>query len=515
MTLTNILRLPITQLRSTLDELLGHITSRPAVSLCIGLVLAIVVTFQQSLWISITVMLMSCTLVWVLYRGRRTGWLLLPCVGFASGMLLAIPQMIITQRQIAGAKPGYGMIEGLVVGEPDRLRNSVAFTLCITKELKRLPINTPIRVSSFQPGSISINPGQRVRCQLEWHRVTHDKYDRWLWLRGIYLKGTLISDRVQVIGQQSLRVQLSFIRQHCLDGLTRSLPGEAQGLVKGIALGDTGGISTAQKKKLADTGVIHILSPSGLHVSIVFGFMWIVMGLLSVPRWLRITMSLIAVWMYALICGAEAPAVRSAIMCSVAGLAQWAHRDRDALSACAVAAMLILAWQPMCLIDPSFQMSFVMVSFVLVIASSMPHHRYTAGFWQRVLSRTTELAIIGILCAFAAAPLSAFYFGRVSVISPLTNILVSLPVTIITCLAPVTGWLSAVGLTAIADILSWPLRMSVSWLTGSVDACIRLPFNSINATTPSAFMMIVYYSCYLLLLTMVRLRKGRVQPVVT
>lgn len=495
--------------------MLEHVSSRPAVCLCSGIVVATSLSLQIPVWISSMVGFFVLIMTVLIIVTKRASVLLLPCFGFVSGVLLAVPQAISTDRQMAACNPGYGHVEGMVVSELNRSDTAVRFTLSSTVNNSRLPKNTLVRVTSYQQRLLEIHPGQIIQCDLVWHRVTTTGYDRWLWLRGIYLKGTLETPIVYVVAQQPLRVKISMIRQSSLSGLTQSLPDWCHGLVKAIALGDTSNLSNTEKKRLADTGIIHILSPSGLHVSIVFGFMWIVLGLMSVPRWVRIVMSLLSVWMYALICGAEAPALRSATMCSVAGLAQWAHRDRDALSACALAAIVILAWQPISLLDPSFQMSFVMVSFVLVITASMARRRYVAEFWPRIFRTLADALVVGILVALAAAPLSAFYFERVSIVSPITNLLVSFAVAVITCMAPGVGWVSSMGFGSLAEILGWPLQLSSAWIDGCVKVCISLPYSSADVTAPSVTMMIVYYSCYLSLLIWIKSRKGRGQPVVT
>ncbi len=493
---------------------LQQLNARPAVEAGIGLVVGLAISLDSEPVMSATWCVVVAAALFASAQLLRVRLPLLLLAGVIAGIVLGIPQSIISRYQMANAKPGSGVIVGVITAEPSVYTRPMQFTLTVCDSKCALPAGMRLRVSSYSLQR-DIYPGQVIRCRLAWHRAGKSGYDRWLWLRGIYLKAGLVSDDIEIIAENPLRKHISQMRRRCLDGLNRVLPRSRRGMVKGIALGDTSDLSFGEKRALADTGAIHILSPSGLHVSIVFGFVWITIGLASRSRSVRIVFSIMAVWLYALICGAEAPAVRSAIMCSVAGLAQWSHRDRDALSACAVAAMMILVCNPMSLIDPSFQMSFVMVSFVLVISSVvMNHHRYIADILPRMKRKLVDLFVAGVLCAMAAAPLSAFYFERVSMISPVTNIAISAPVAVITCVAPLAGWASNMGISDPVDSLAGGiLGFCAAWIGRVVEFCHSLPANSLKMRAPSATMLIVYYICYLALLLLIKSRRDRVKAV--
>ncbi|MHB1460108.1 MAG: ComEC/Rec2 family competence protein [Armatimonadota bacterium] len=491
-----------------------QLSSRPAVEVGIGLVVGLAASLDAELVVSGIMILAAAALA---IAGRFQTRFRLPVillVGVVAGIMLGIPQSIISRNQIALAKPGSGVVDGVVLAEPSATARSTQFTIGVRTPGCGLSTGMRLRVSVFGSSHISVYPGQVIRCHLTWYRAAKTGYDRWLWLRGTYLKARLESGEIEVVTENPIRRHLSQMRRQCLDGLDGVLSRSSRGVVKGIALGDTSDLNVTEKRALADTGVIHILSPSGLHVSIVFGFMWITIGLITRSRSVRIVFSILAVWLYALICGAEAPAVRSAIMCSVAGLAQWSHRDRDALSACAIAALVILAIQPISLQDPSFQMSFVMVSFVLMISSVMARHRYIADFLPRMKRRLVDLFIAGVLCTMAAAPLSAFYFERVSVISPVTNIAISAPVAVITCVAPLAGRVSNTGISGSGGSLSGGiLAFCAAWIDHAVNICHSFPVNSLRMRAPSATMLIVYYICYLALLILFKSRRDRVRAV--
>ncbi len=514
MTLTNGKELLGQLLRRLCQQGLQQLHARPAVEIGGGLIFGLAVSLNTEPLVSVSVFIVI-TVVTIAFRLLKA--IMIPTLllaGISAGLALGIPQFIISRNQIAVARPGSGVVEGTVLAEPSVTARSTQFTLAVRDPQCGLPTGMRLRVSAFGAQRISFYPGQVIRCRLSWHRAGKTGYDRWLWLRGIYLKASLESGAIDIVAENPIRRYLSQMRRQCLKGLDGLLSRSTRGVVKGIALGDTSGLSSADKRALADTGVIHILSPSGLHVSIVFGFMWITLGLISRSRSVRIVFSIMAVWLYALVCGAEAPAVRSAIMCSIAGLAQWSHRDRDALSACALAAILILAIQPISLLDPSFQMSFVMVSFVLVISSVMAHHRYIPELLPRLKRKLLDLVIAGSLCALAAAPLSAFYFERVSIISPVTNILVSVPVAVITCVAPLAGWVSSLGAIPILGSISGGLlALCADWIDGVVSLCHGLPMNSLNMRAPSATILIVYYICYLALLMLTKSRRDKVRVV--
>lgn len=188
-------------------------------------------------------------------------------------------------------------------------------------------------------------------------------------------------------------------------------------VVSAMVLGDKSALSQETKDSYSRSGASHILAVSGLHIGIIFQLFVILLGGKQ-HRKINIGLSTTAVWMYVVLIGMPASAVRSAIMISCYGFVELSYRRGSPINTLAFAYVLMLLINPLNLFDISFQMSFLAVFSILLVFPSLyktwqPAHRISRWIW-------------GILCVALAAqigtlPLIAYYFGRISCYSLLTN----------------------------------------------------------------------------------------------
>ncbi|HEX8568788.1 MAG TPA: ComEC/Rec2 family competence protein [Caulobacteraceae bacterium] len=133
---------------------------------------------------------------------------------------------------------------------------------------------------------------------------------------------------------------------------------------------------------MRDSGLAHVLSISGLHMAVVGGFAFFAARLLIAAwPWLALRINgkkaaalcgLAAVGGYLVLSGSPAPAERAAITASVAFLAVLLDRRAITLRALAIAALLVLAWQPEAVVQPGFQMSFAATTALIALAERWP-----------------------------------------------------------------------------------------------------------------------------------------------
>ncbi len=163
---------------------------------------------------------------------------------------------------------------------------------------------------------------------------------------------------------------------------------EVRAILKGIVLGDRGEIDHSLSKSFAHSGLAHMLSASGLHVGIVVMLAFVsVKGIsYTVPRMLlRVPfpravalVSIPAMILYCLLVGSRVPAMRATIMGVVFAAAILLDRRWSSFNSLALAAILILIVQPLSLFTPGFQLSFVAVAGILMVADAMTK-RFRSG----------------------------------------------------------------------------------------------------------------------------------------
>mgnify|MGYP005844872937 CR=1 FL=1 len=229
-----------------------------------------------------------------------------------------------------------------------------------------------------------------------------------------------------------------------LDG---ALPPDAAAVVKGIVFGTRADIDPALQDAFVATGVVHILSVSGLHVGFVLGFV------LLLFRWLRLrpgydlVLAAAVLGFYTFMTGAKPCVVRATVMGLLLLAAHRLGRDRDWPTTMAAAAFVVLLANPLALYDPGFQLSFAATWGILYLGPPL-----AAAFdalaarrgWRWSAAWSWALAV-PLAAQLATLPLVAYYYNLVSV--------VALPANLVA--VPLTGGILFLGLATAAAGALW------------------------------------------------------------
>ncbi len=287
-------------------------------------------------------------------------------------------------------------------------------------------------------------------------------------------------------------------RQRLAQGLESCLGPRAADLARGMVLGDTGGLSSRDMGAYARTGLVHILSVSGLHLALFIAlFLWLagLIGLRRKPRaWLGILLALA----YAFICGLPVPAVRAMLLFSLVLLAQALDLDSDAATSLAFGAILILLIQPGALFEAGAQLSFA-VSFSLLSLTPVLEARLPQG-----LPRPLKLAAAGSLAAESASvPLVAWHFSLFSWPSLFATALTAplmAPIIGLGLAAALTGW----------RFFGWPLEQLLRLLDWLTFQLAGLPLAAFSTGRPGPLWLAAWLG--LLLSFALGLRLARLVP---
>jgi len=186
------------------------------------------------------------------------------------------------------------------------------------------------------------------------------------------------------------------------------LPPAEAGFTQGILLGERSGISLETRQVFAETGTIHILAISGLHVGIIATILYFLLKLCGLKRISRSLLIIIFLTCYAFITGSRAPVVRATIMASVYLIGLMMERENNSLNTLSLAALVILLINPQELFQIGFQLSFITVLTIVTLAPRLPG-RYFA---------------VSLAAWLGSAPLVAGYFGIISPVAILANLVV-------------------------------------------------------------------------------------------
>lgn len=159
----------------------------------------------------------------------------------------------------------------------------------------------------------------------------------------------------------SVRRAIGRLRSRAQDLLQRNLRGRELAVASAILLGDRTYLDADLRDAFVQSGMMHLLAISGLHVGILAMFVWVTARTLGLPVAATTAVVLFVVVGYALLTDVRPSVVRATVMIAVVCVGQAANRRVSALNALSVAALLILLWNPTDLFDVGAQLSFLSV----------------------------------------------------------------------------------------------------------------------------------------------------------
>jgi competence protein ComEC len=264
-------------------------------------------------------------------------------------------------------------------------------------------------------------------------------FARIAWFQGIGATGRAFAPVERIGGDGDARPGL---RERLSAHIQSRLDGGAAGIATALATGDQGAVPEEDAEAMRRSGLAHLLSVSGLHITAVVGAaMLLVMRLLALSPALALRWPLLLVAAgagalagigYTLLTGAEVPTIRSCIaaLLVLAGLAL--GREAITLRLVATGALVVLIFWPEALVGASFQLSFAAVTAIVALHE---HPRVRAllsrrdeGWAARIGRLMLGLLLTGLAVEIALTPIVLFHFHKAGLYGALANI-IAIPLT--------------------------------------------------------------------------------------
>lgn len=261
-------------------------------------------------------------------------------------------------------------------------------------------------------------------------------------------------------------------RRSFLDFATQALGPDQGGLLAGLCFNAENLVDDVTKSEMRHTGTFHLLSASGLHVFLISAALLAVLALFPIPRAIQLAAVAAVLILYVLATGLSPPVVRASFMVIAASAAYLFAREPDALSALACAAIGFLLWQPQAVYNPGFQLSMIAVgAFAIAQRRARPESRSAldAG-----MAKLGSVIFSSLIASLATAPILAYYFGQISIISIVSNLLVEMvmPAVLIGSLS--AHLVSGIGWPVAAWVVSVPVHGWLGWMIGVLDVTNRV-----------------------------------------
>jgi competence protein ComEC len=485
--------------------LLKAALARPIFCLALGLCLGIAPLLRLPSWalafLALLAFLSLAYAVVLLRKGRESGFavallLLGVCLGALRSQSLARLLAEPSGPSLPAARVTARVVEDLELREESGRHGLLLDRLRVQDLKSGATLFPPGRARlSFSPGSeTALGPGDLVEFLGALHPCDPPSnpgefdYRAFLLGRGVLaLASSRHAAQPRLLESGSLwnPWRLAWRARRAMIGdLERSLSKRGADLTRGMVLGDTGGLTKQDMSVYSRTGIVHILSVSGLHFALALAiFLW-AGKLLGMSRRALARLALPLAVAYAMICGLPVPCQRSLSLFALVLLGQALDLDTDIVTSLAFGAVLVLMIQPGAVFEAGAQLSFV-VSLGLVTLTPVVEKRLPLALpsWLR-------LGVAGTLAAEATSvPLVAWHFGifcwpalvATALTAPLMGPIVGLGLA--------TGLLGALA-PALALLSAWPLEWLIKALDFVSGRLAWLPYAAFSVGRPSVRWML-------------------------
>jgi competence protein ComEC len=212
------------------------------------------------------------------------------------------------------------------------------------------------------------------------------------------------------------------IRRKVLSILRANIPGDKeQGLAEALLIGYKNDLDKNLVQSYTNTGVVHIIAISGLHLGLIY---WLLVQVLKpfrrkkISKWLNPLIIISGLWLFSLLAGAQPSVLRSALMFSCIALAGSLSRKTSIYNTLAFSAFILLCINPFWLWDVGFQLSYVAVLSILIFMKPIYNLLFIKN---KILDFIWKLNAVSIAAQLLTTPFSIYHFHQFPNFFLLTN----------------------------------------------------------------------------------------------
>lgn len=375
-----------------------------------------------------------------------------------------------------------------------------------------------LKVSGFRP---QVAYGDRIEVDTRLRSLTGFRnpggfdYKRYLERQGFRVRAGITQiEKIRVLssGGNPLLRKIFFWRENIRKMMVKSLSPEASAVLMAMIIGEAGYLTPPIRDAFMASGMAHILSISGSHISLVAFVVFSVCNriLLYIPSrlFLRMTrflqpkqvaaaMTVPAILFYVILAGGQVATIRAGVMVLIFLGSVSLIRRHNGLNALALATLAVTLFDPLSLFDISFQLSYGAALAMILATQRVGQRRGSTEPESGRRSKWVEqIKIAGFLTASAgvsSTPLVAYYFNHFSWVGYISNIILTPLVGMF--LVPL-GLISGV-ITIAAQPDTFPLTRLHNWAIGFLMEAVRwmagLPGAELHLPSPPIYLLILSY----------------------
>ena len=359
------------------------------------------------------------------------------------------------------------------------------------------------RIRLYCPTKTALRPGDRIEGEFRFRLTTDDSEQGGTYHQGNGIFLLCYADKEAMITPANNGSGDFFgarLRRRISQMISDIFPADTLGFATALLLGDSNLLDYETDTDFKISGIRHIIAVSGLHVSILMSVVYMVTAR---KRYFAPIIGVFALLLFATVVGFTPSVVRACIMQALVLLALFLNQEYDPPTALAFAVLTMLCVNPMTIVSVSFQLScgcivgiflfYERINNYLLNALKMPKAKNFKASLIRWFSSSVSITLSTMV---TTTPLVAAYFGTVSIVGVLTNLLTLWVISFVFCgigLACIAGifWIP------LAKVIAWVVSVPIRYVMWVAKVLAGIPFAAVY--TSSIYVVVWLVMCYLLL----------------
>ncbi len=251
-------------------------------------------------------------------------------------------------------------------------------------------------------------------------------YQRFLNLKGIFgvvYLPTLIDVRIGRSSSIKLLSLIDKLRAEITNVFEDNLSPMSASLASGFLIGETRNIPVDIYRYFRNTGTLHLLAVSGSNVALVILFFIFVMRPFSLKRNIRSLILMAIVFIFTFLSYGEPSVVRASVMATLVIIAGLVGRRYNLNNIIALTASIILLFDPGQFYHIGFQLSFI-TAWGLIFLVPIIHRKFEKYYNYKIYKYLFLPLIISLVAQVCSAPVIAFYFQKIPLVSVIANLII-------------------------------------------------------------------------------------------
>lgn len=362
------------------------------------------------------------------------------------------------------------------------------------------------KILLYRDGTEALKPGDCVCCEARLRFTAHGGGEAPTYHRGngiLFIAYAESAETVVTANKLPGKYLPAVLRKELLERIDENFSGDTAFFAKALLLGERTDVDYETNTAFKVSGVSHIIAVSGLHLSILTAVIYwitgrrrVVTGLVGIP----------VMVLFAAVAGLTPSVTRACVMQSLMMLALLLDMEYDPPTALAFAAVVMLAAEPLVITSVSFQLSFGCVAGIILFSERIRAWFLGLRPWKGWKGKTLHGRMIRWLAASVSisvgamvftTPLVALYFGAVSLVGIVTNVLILWVVSLI-FYGVLAVCLVSVFWSAGAKMLGWCFGWPIRYVLTVTKALASFPLAAVY--TKIVYIIVWFVLCYGLLL---------------